>query len=241
MELKSPRPFYDDEKDVQFLKCLYEGSESLSPTSIAAFASLPWDTLINTPQFIGLPCLVYYEPPRKHSPRNLPTGKLWAILMTIRIDETLRPKSDGIVFVIGDQSASQIEKLWHLTYSQLFHWAITNVPEPLRFHSLAYALKAMCGPGSMYETKAPRSDGYIIFQGTKCWTVAEWDLTLEQLIKGGIEFIDSDDKLPSSLIPKKPKKTNKKRKRTGNKDRKQTAKQTARTDPGVPSLILSQK
>lgn len=208
---------YDDDDDIKFMKWLFTGPDRLSPTEQLAFISIPWEKLLETPLYVGLPSLIYFKPSNPKESK-LPTGKLWAILMTLNFYGTSKkPRVDGVVFVIGNQYQCMIDLLSNLTYGQLFDWAIKNVPETLRFHSLAFALKTMCGTiYSPYPVKPPRSDGY--FGGTKCWTVAEWNMSIEQLVNTGTEFFPSEDSLPKHMVPVKPKNKPRTRKRTENKD-----------------------
>lgn len=219
---------------IDFLLC---GEEALSPTQQLAFTCIEWKKLMETPRFVGLPAIIYFEPKKGHNP--FPTGKLWGVLMTFMyFGSDKRPRTDGIVFVCGNQWQPPPDDL---TYSQLFTWATNydNCPSSLRFHSLAYALTVMCGTEqSPYRCRPSRSDGY--FQGVKCWTVLEWEMTIEELLRCGVDFLESSDTLPASMVPEKPKKTRKKRKKPADKDTVQFLENLDIDSLIVPSLFSSQ-
>jgi hypothetical protein len=233
------RYLYDNDDDIKFLRWLHTGPERLSVQQQVAWSSIDWEWCMRTPRFIGLPAIIYFSP-KKHNP--FPTGVLWAILMTFKFNgEKKKPRYDGIVFVGGNQYEQPPR---HLSYCQLYKWAINryNVPESLRFYSMNYALKIMCGtPQSPFPCKGNRSDKF--FLGPKSWYFDEWDMSIETIVNEGIPFIECNETLPPYLTPTKPKilprhpkKTSRKRKKTDNIDQQHLLETTDWTGFDVPSL-----
>jgi len=223
----SEEPFLDKFTDLRLAKMIFEGPDRLSMGKQVEFMSLPWDELVENPQCIGLPTPIYFQP-AKGKKSKLPVykeeQKLWGVLMTMKdFGAKKRPRFDGIVFVCGEQRCPP--NIFHLTPCELYDWAIdeNNVPGGLRFHSMPFTIKKMCGKGAVYETESTRPDGY--FQGSKNWVVAEWGLTVDELLRREVPFLESSDTLPPHMTPKKPrkslpttKKPGRKRKRTPFKD-----------------------
>jgi hypothetical protein len=205
------RPLYDSPSDVKFFKA---HAKLTTPRIELSLDCLPWDEMINSPITVPLPCFIYFEP--KTWPERLPNGKLWGVLMTFtNFGFNHRPHSDGIVFVCADQTKDP-PFTPHL--SELWKWALNhdNCPPSMRFASLAYALKVLCSsPQSPFPLKSTRKDSFSYYQGSKTWKNAEWDMTLEELLRDNVTFFNYSDELSAEDTPLKPKFTRKKRKRSG--------------------------
>src|SRR5690348_16942830 len=97
--MDDPRPLIDNEEEVRFIYELQYGSLSLSEEAQNWYKTMDWLELTRRPRYIGLPCVVYYEPKKKNS---FPDKKLWGVLMTIEFKK--RPQADGILFVCANQT-----------------------------------------------------------------------------------------------------------------------------------------
>jgi len=206
------RAFVDDLKDVRYLPFLAGWN---NPQAELELSCLPWESLINNPVTIPLPCFISYSP--KNKSEALPYGELWAVLMDFKVHGfKTRPCADGIVFVCSNQRTPPPD-IFRL--DQLWRWAMnpTNCPTSMRFRSLGLALRTVCGgPTAPFPVKSERKDGY--YQGLKCWKVCEWNLSLDQLVKREIPFFSYSEELPKEIIPVLPKKTRRKRKKTEEKN-----------------------
>lgn len=201
------RPFYDEDKDVKFFKDI---KKLTTKSQELALDCIDWKEMLDNPIVIPLPCYVVFEP-RKAADR-LPKGKIWGVLMTFKdYGPGCRPRSDGVIFVCGDQDN---EPPFQPHLNKLWDWALDtrNCPESMRFSSLAHSLLVLCGSiDSPFYVKNSRKDGY--FQGSKCWKNVEWDMSLEDLMKQNVDFLEYSEKLPQFVAVRKNKKTRRKRKR----------------------------
>lgn len=211
-----PRYFYDDDKDVEIYHWL-ASTDALPLHSRVAMACTPWKALMAEPITIPLPTLISYTP--KYDCEQLPLGKLYGVLMDFKYHGiTKRPNADGVVFIIADQGCPPDINGQEWRLDKLWDWALDtkNCPTALRFRSLSYALKVMCGSeGSPFPCLNNRKDGY--FSGTKSWKVEDWGLSLDQLISKDIPFFRYCS-LPKDVEPQLVRKTRQKRKKLASKD-----------------------
>jgi hypothetical protein len=231
---KPAKPFFDEDEDLAFFDMLHNGCEALSEEQKTSWAAIDWKEAMQTPLFVGLPCLIYFESKKPHS---FPTGRLWAVLMELNVNKTKRPSVEGTVFVCANQTRRPPK---YLSYYGLHLWAMneTNCPSSLRFKSLSYCLRKLCGGDDpQWRCVPPRSDGY--FQGTMCWTVDEWGLLIHDLIKRNVDWIPSEEVLKPEDVPVRSKKPNKKRKKTEIEDSLQAFEAFQPELIGSPSFISS--
>lgn len=205
--MHSPKPFVDDLSEIN--EQLYRKQGDMD-----ALACVPWKKLRKTPIITTLPTVISWTPNVKPTP--FPTGTLWGILMDFRYNEESRPKGEGIVFICKDQTKAPP---MDLNLRQLWNWAwdTNNCDETMRFHSLRYALKILCGTkGCPYPVETKRRDGH--YPALQLWRVEEWDMTIDKLVKDGVPFFQFVDDIPDAIRPRPPKKPKKPRRRTKKED-----------------------
>lgn len=202
--------FIDDVKDVFIYTWLALGPERLSFAQSFALRCMPWEVMISTPLHIFLPTVIYYTP--RTPCRNLPTGHLWAVLMTLEETRTsTRMTAEGVVFVCADQTKEPP----NCNLKDLWDWALdeTNCPTSMRFASLSQALRVVC---PVINCSGGRKDGY--FPGARSWKVAEWDKTVNDLMKENVQWFSYSDPVPDAGHPRKVRKNRNKRRRTAHED-----------------------
>lgn len=187
-----------------------------------ALQFLPWKTMLSSPFCFQLPVVISYTP--TNPPPSFQTGSLWGILVWVEINRPKLPHHEGIVFMCGDQSQ---KPPLHLSPTALWNWAKQekNCPSSMRFRSLREALRVLCGPPtSPFHVPAQRADKY--FPALQMFRVTEWNVTLERLIKDGVEMHPYFRQPPLKYVPVQPKKPRKKRKKPAKEDRVEIPKST---------------